>query len=222
MMVLMALGGLIFALRTQAARRANDAGLTQTKRRLLFPEPADEAPSALVAPGKLPALAYLPPHTNIILGFHVGRLRASAAGRKLLTEPIKTGKGDVDLRNLFRWTGLEVQELDHVVVGARTEDIEFPRVIVVVRTWKPIDRLRVRSTLNAVERNGPRKGQVVYRFQIPNTPMRPTLWFTDDPNTMVVDLLGSMDDVPAEPFASLDHLPFPVRDALTSRVDPGA
>jgi hypothetical protein len=223
-MALMAATGLTWALVTQAQRRANDYAEPVRHKRPIFPEPDDDKVSTLAVPAKLEALGYLPPGTNIIAGVHVRQLRQSKGGLKLLSDSIKTSRGEIVLGKLFLWTGVNVEQLDHVVVGARTEGVEFPRVVVVARTQRPIDRRTVRSTLKAEEReerDGPRKGQMLYRFQVASPPVRPTLWFADD-YTMVFDLLGQLEDIPARPHGGLERLPFEVRDALKTHVDPGS
>src|SRR5260370_16317473 len=130
-MALMAASGLTWALLTQAQRRTNDYGEPVRHKRPIFPEPTDAKASATVAPAKLEALAYLPPGTNIILGVDVRQLQQSKAGLKLLSDPLKVGRGEIALGKLFLWTGVEVEQLDHVVVGARTDGVELPRVVVV-------------------------------------------------------------------------------------------
>ncbi len=221
-MILMAAVGLAYALVTQSQRRANDLNLERTHKRLIFPEPADDSSASIVVPSKLEGIGFLPSNTNLVLGVNVARLRQSVTGRKLLNEPIKTGKGDIPLANLLRWTGLEIEELDHLVLGVRTENVEFPRVVVVVRTRRPIDRRRVQSKLDAEEREGPHKGQVIYRFKIPNLAPEAKLWFAEDKRTLVIDLFGAFEGVPEEPRTGLAHLPFAVSEALNERIDPGS
>ena len=221
-MILMAAVGLAYALVTQARRRANDSGVERVQKRMIFPEPSDDPTTLAVVPAKLEAIGFLPSNTNLLLGANVSRLRQSAAGRKLMTEPIKTGKGEFLLANLLRWTGLEVEELDHAVLGVRTEDVDFPRVLLVARTRKPIDRRRVLSTLGAEEREGPHKGQKIYRFKIPNVAPEAKLWFAADKRIMVLDLYGTFEGVPEQARDGLAHLPFAVSAALKERVDPGA
>ncbi len=221
-MALMAAGGLTFALLTQDQRRVNDSGFERKRKRPVFPEPPDEPAVLTVVPAKLATLGYLPSNANIVLGIHVRRLRQTPAGQALLKEEIKTGTGPVVLRSyLESWTGLNVEELDHLVLGVRTEDVESPQVVLVVRTVKPLDPRRVRFLKDAQKRPGPHKGQEVYVFQFPNSVIRPTLWFADE-YTMVFALYGSLDDVPEKPRDGLDHLPWSVRNALNVRVDPGS
>jgi hypothetical protein len=222
-MALMAVSGLTFALLTQSQRRQNDSGDPVRNKRPIFPEPNDDTASTTASPAKLEALGYLPSNMNIVLGVHVRQLRQTKAGLALLSEPIKAGRSEVTLAKLLLWTGVEVEQLDHIVLGVRTDDVELPQVVAVARTWRKIDRRTVRASLQADEREeaaGPRKGQVLYRFQMSTPPVRPTLWFADD-YTMVFDLLGQLESVPLEPRDGLDHLPA-VRDALKTRVDAGS
>jgi hypothetical protein len=192
------------------------------RKRPTYSDPADEPLATPVAPSKLAALGYLPSNMNVVLGVQVRQLRQTDAGRKLLTEKIDTGTGNVVVARLVEgWTGLDLSELDHLVVAVRTDDVEVPQVVVVARSSRTIDRLQVISTLKAEERKSPRKGPLVYHFQSPNGVFRPTLWFADD-RTMVFDLLSTVNDAPETPREGLDHLPFTVRDALREKLDSGS
>jgi hypothetical protein len=218
-MLTMAGLGLAFALSTKSDRRHNDTAGPLRRKRPLFPEPSDTATTA-TSPTQLVGLRHLPRETNLLLGVHLAELRKSQAGRDLLSKPIKAGKHDLVLADLFRWTGLEVEEIDHLVVGVRT-DADLPRVVVVARTLQPVDTARVRKTLDAKEGAAPRAGMTTYSFRVPRSALQPDLWFADD-RTLVFDLLGGLKEVPEKPHDDLNFLTYEVRDALKDRVDPGA
>ena len=223
LMALMAVTGLTYALLSRAERRAHDEGVVSHHKRPIFPEPPDPP----TRPPDLKALRYLPSRPNVVLGVHVRQLRQSTAGLKLLSEPINMGKEHVKLVDLFSWTGLDINDLDHFVVGVRTENVSLPRVVVVARTSKKINRLDTIAALQAREREvtgGSRKGQKIYLFTIPNVAHDAKLWFVDD-RTLVLDLFAGLsdafDDVPEQPRDDLNHLAA-VRSALKERIDAGA
>ena len=158
-MILMAAGGLTFALMTQAQRRANDTGAPPRIKRPLYELPDGGAVPLAVAPAKLDTLGYLPPHTNLVLCVQVAALQQTAAGRKILAEPIALGQREIVLERLFGWTGLKIDELDHLLVGIRTEDVDFPRIVIVARTVKPLNLRDVRSRLRRCGTPGARESE---------------------------------------------------------------
>jgi hypothetical protein len=142
----------------------------------------------------------------------------SAPGRELLHEPIRVGEFEVQFGDVDRWTGLKLEELDHLVLGVRTEDPFPPRINLVVRTLRPYDPERVREKLEA--HRVPAQGKTLYRFELPNLPFPLVVWFADD-RTLVVSLLTShLEDVPATPREGLQQLSPELRDVLLQRMGP--
>src|SRR5205814_10344656 len=72
-MLLMATVGLVFALRTEAFRRSNDAGLRQSRSRKRPPQPDIEDARKVTpyAPLQTPALALLPSDMDVVAGVHL-------------------------------------------------------------------------------------------------------------------------------------------------------
>jgi len=219
-MCLMAATGLTYALLTKDRRRANDTAAPNRPKRPLFPEPNGGTRTPVVPPAQLEAIGYLPSHTNLILGVHVAQLLRSEAGKKQLAAPFKVGNQTISLVDLCLRTGLKVEEIDHFVVGALIENVSLPGVYAVARTLEPIDQQHVLATLKANQREGPRKGQVMYRFQFAGLG-EAKLWFANK-DTLVLVLRGGLEDVPEKPVTDLSHLPPDVRSALKERTIPGA
>lgn len=216
-MLLMAAGGLTFALLTQGVRRAHDTGITRPSRRpALPPEPP---PPVVVAPARLEALGYLPEGTSLVAAVHVEELLASPAGKALLAEPLKLGRVELRLDGVERWTGLRLQDIDHLVLGVKVDDPLPPPTILVVRTTRPYDLKKLRSTLEAKSAGGGKRP--LYRFQPAGLPF-PLYFGGADPRTLVLGLSPThLAEVPLRPVAGLDHLATPVRKVLEDRVGPG-
>jgi hypothetical protein len=214
-MFLMATVGLTYALWTQKDRRAHDTDLGKRPRR--FPasveDPLPEV--ATVAPARLAALGYLPPDSNVVAGVHVAELMHTAAGRELLTKPLKVGSLEIRFDSLERLSVLKLDELDHVVLGLRAEDPLGQPAALVVRTRRPYDAERVKAALKT-ERLATGGEKTLDRFEIKDTPFRPVLWCADD-HTLVFALLPAHFEQIA-PRKNIDHLPRAVQKVLEERV----
>jgi hypothetical protein len=213
-LALVTLGG---ALATQSYRRHIDAGLPARPKRSPVVEEMDAAGPAAVAPAHLAALGYLPPKIDLLAGVHVAELLADPAGSKLVTEPLKFGDTAVRLRpDKF---GLTAKELDHFVVGMRTD--EPLSVVFVYRTRQPYDALKVRQALNARSLPGKSGERTLYQVTVPGVNLTELLWFADE-QTFLIALARE----------SLEHANLPRKDApsplddeiaalLKDRVGPG-
>src|SRR5262249_43294799 len=90
------------------------------------------------APASLPTLGYLPPDTDLVAGVHVGELLSDPAARDFVTA-LQLGSANIDLSIIPKWTGLRLQDVDHVVLGLRIQGQLIPRFNLVVRTNRPYD-----------------------------------------------------------------------------------
>jgi hypothetical protein len=217
-MVFMAAVGLTYALWTQKDRRANDVMLPRARH---APVPVEEPGPAIavVAPDRLAALGDLPPDSDVVAGVHVAELLQTDAGRALLTRPFKVGGADIRLDVLERWTGLKLDEMDHVVLGLRAEDPLGRPAALVVRTRRAYDADRVREALKT-ERLAVGGDKTLDRFELKDPPLRPVLWCADD-HTLVFSLLPVyFEHIPRTPRKGIDHLPREVQKVL-ERVGPG-
>jgi hypothetical protein len=217
-MVLMAAGGLTLALLTQKDRRANDTGLTRRPNRPppRQAEPPVEVPVTAAAPDRLEALGYLPPGTSVIAGVHVAELLGSKAGRALLEDPVKAGALDVRLAGVKQWTGVELEQLDHLVLGFKADEpLPPPSLTLVVRTRGPYNADKVREALKAHRLPGGKRQ--LYSFEAQNLRLPLVLWCADE-RTVVVGLRDAqMAQVPLTPVQGLGRLTAEVRTALTER-----
>ncbi len=214
----MALGAavsLTFALYSQPERRANDTRMPHKPRGPNLTE-SPPAPS-VTAPVAMEALRWLPADSNIVAGVQVADLRQTEAGRDLLNHLASIGKIEVDAGLLERWTGLRLEEIDHLVLGVRVNGDFPPRAVLVIRTVLPYNPDAVRKTLEA-ERLPDANGKTLYKFKQRDGGLAPILWCADD-RTLVFGLLArQIEAVPAMPAAGLERLPVEVRTLLENRL----
>lgn len=165
-MLLMATIGTIYALQTQSFRRANDYGLRQS-RSLKRPRQFDIEDAAKVTaytPSKMPALALLPPGVDVLAGVHVRYLLQENEGNRLLERELPGFGGTVQSTLLARVenaTGIQIPEIDHVVVGARVESLQ---VVLALRTRRPYVAKRLVEKLGAKEHSQARN-EDLYLFR---------------------------------------------------------
>jgi hypothetical protein len=174
---LLALGG---ALATQGFRRHIDAGLPARPKRSPVME---EAVPTTVAPAHLAALAYLPPKLDLLAGVHVAELLDDPTGAKLLNDPFNFGTTEVRLADLAGKIGLTVRELDHVVVGMRSD--EPLSAVFVFRTRQPYDALKVRQALNARSSPGNTGDRTFYQVTVPGLNLTELLWCADEQTFLI-------------------------------------
>ena len=217
-MVVMAAGGLTLALLTKNFRRAND-----------YPTPPDEGASRVraVAPADLSGLGYLPPGTDVVAGLHVAEAMQDPAGREFLKRfrpaDLWRGRADnqppLDDAGLEQWTGLSLDDIDHVVLGLGIRDRLIPRLVLVVQTRWRYDAEKVRAALKAGR--SPEPGRTPYRFQLQKPPLEAVLWFAAE-RTLIVGLSPEdLQEVPDTPRQGVDHLAAPLQTMLRERMGSG-
>jgi hypothetical protein len=224
-MLVMAGTGLTYALLTVQQRRAHDRALPRKSRRPWLTE--QETPPDVVASTDLAGLGYLPPSTGVVAALQVEELQASPAGKALRSRPLKIGNGDFTLDHIRDWTGVEVENLAHVILGVVVRDGDeadlTPAVHLVVRTRKPYSPERVRVALKASrsrEERTPEGGKrTLYAASVGKLPVQ--LWLADE-RTLVVGLFSKMEQVPGKPHDGLSQLPAELRQAIEKRVVAGA
>jgi hypothetical protein len=203
-MIGMAVLALVFALLTQELRRRNDF-----RNKAVAPVPLAQRPSELLG------LGYLPAGTNIVAGLHVMTLTDEAAGRVLLRRPrpnlIESLLGTLDV------VGLDLADVDHVVLGCELKDFS-PKLTTVIVTRKPYDPAKVeqavqRQPVSATTfRNGP-----LYRFTA--LPGIPKLWCADRRVLVWTSLTKEdLERIPEAPKGGPAGLTPAVREALTDRL----
>src|SRR5262249_26444919 len=146
-------------------------------------------------------------------------LLASPTGKDLRSRPLKIGNGDFTLDSVRDWTGVEVDNLDHLVLGVVVRDGAdadlTPAVHLVVRTRKPYQAERVRVALKATRTHDERTPEggkrTLYSASVGKLPVQ--LWLADE-RTLVVGLFSTMEQVPGKPQEGLTHLPPEVRQAI--------
>ncbi|MFO0927495.1 MAG: hypothetical protein U0736_10715 [Gemmataceae bacterium] len=219
-MAVMAVVGLAYALVTVDLRRANDRGLARKVRRFADYFRRDPPADDLPPPRPALALGYLPPHTGLVAVVQVDKLLASPVGREYRTRPVKLGNVDLSLDSVREWTGIDADNLDHLLLGVEVRDDGeaqlTPAVHLVVRTRAAYDAARVRAGLNAGKpRDEPTPDggkRTVYTCNFRNLPL--TLWLADD-RTLVIGLFSTLGQLPAKPAEA----PAPFSDDLRGLVD---
>lgn len=224
-MAVMAAFGLTLALWTVADRRNNDRGITRLFRRWTdyfrtIPPAEEEAPP----PALRTSPGYLPERTALLVVLRVEALLAGAAGQDARSRTWRLGTTEFSLDRLPEWTGLTVDELDHLLLGVVVHEGDEPEltppVHLVVRTRSPYDAARVRAALKAGKpREEPAPGggrRTVYTASVRGLPL--ALWLADE-RTLVLGLFSRLETVPAQPREQLDHLPEEVRTLVEQRLD---
>jgi hypothetical protein len=219
-MFLMAAAGLVLALATVGFRRANDYPKTNPDDAL--------ARIKIIAPANLGGLGYLPPDTSLVVGVHVAEALQDPAGSEFLKR-FRPGDflpgnqadlGEAGFGNLEKWTGLSLEELDHLVLGLNVENRAIPRLTLVVQTRRSYDAEKVRAALKA-SRGAERGKRILYKFQPEKLPLEPVVWFAGE-RTLVVGLSAEdIQAVPADPQPGSEHLSPALREILR-RMGPAA
>jgi hypothetical protein len=191
-MAIMALVALNFVLDTTQWRRNRDR---------LSPNINVSPPrTVIVAPSQLSGLGYLPPDTDVVVGLHVAELLAEKQGRDVLSALLTAaGFQDSDLR---RWIGLQMDDIDHILLGMKIQDRLIPRITLVVHTRQAYDANYIRSVLKVGRRNE-RGERTIHRFAQSEISLEAGIWFADE-RTLVFGLTPEdFDEVPLIPAA--DH-----------------
>jgi hypothetical protein len=114
-----------------------------------------------VAPADLPALGYLPDDTKAAIGIHLAEILADRANKPYIDELLLVasvlGLGDVE-----KWSGLALDDLDHVVVGWHAKGKVFQATIV-VRTRRPYNTEAISKALK-ISSTGDIDKKPVYSF----------------------------------------------------------
>lgn len=170
-----------------------------------------------VRPAELSGLGYLPDDTNVIAAFNIGELMESPAGREFLTghapSPLphspegrgqRNGSGFWNWQRLQEWTGISLNETEHVIIGLKVDNNLLPRLIVVIETNRPLSAAQVKERLRA----GKLPDKEAYLF----------------PSDRVV-ILGltknDLQSVSAQRKEGIGHFSLPLQKALKERIPRG-
>lgn len=226
MMMIMAGTGLTYALLTVQTRREHDKAIPRKPRRPWLVdrtvEPADEP----IAPGDLPALGYLPPSTGLVACIHLEELFASPTGKDVEARMLKVADGAFQLGQIKEWTGLALEEIEHIVLGVvvrigQEADLTPPTHLV-VRTRKAYSSSRVRVALKASkarEQKTPEGGKrTIYSGSVRMLPVQ--IWLADE-RTVILGLFSDLEQIPGKPREGLNQLPVELRQVMEKRLSPG-
>jgi hypothetical protein len=217
-MVVMAAGGLALALATQQLRRSHDR----------LPPPDEGVPRVrLVAPADLAGLGYLPPDTDVIAAVHVAEALQEPAGRDFLKrfrpeEAVRDEpeQGPALAGDLEHWTGLALDDLDHVVLGLKVAGGDFPpRTVLVAHTRRRYDDRKVVEALKATRLQS--AGRELYRFRLERPPLQPVLWFAGERTLVVALTPEQLAEVPEKPQPGIEPFAAPLQEMLKARLGTG-
>lgn len=225
-MLLMAGVGLAFALSTVQMRRDHDRAIPRKQRKpwLLGDKPTDE--ELAVSPARLVGLRYLPSGTGFVAGLHVEELLNGTLGKDLQAKSWKVGPTEISLGSVKEWTGLALEDIEHIVVGVDIRDGDerdlLPPVHIVVRALRSDGANRMRIALKATRgrklKTPDGDERLVYGFKVRDVPMN--LWVADD-RTVVLGLFSDLERVPSKPAVDIAHLPRELAETIEKRLAAG-
>jgi hypothetical protein len=174
-----------------------------------------------VRPAELSGLSYLPDDTNVIVVFNIGELMETPAGREFLSgnspSPIPLspegsapgprvgdGGGFWNWQRLQEWTGISLNEIDHVIIGLKVDNNLLPRLIVVIETNRPLSAARVKERLRA--------GKV---------PDKEAYLFPSDRVVILGLTKNDLQSVSAQRKEGIGHLSLPLQQTLKERIPRG-
>jgi hypothetical protein len=201
-MLLMAVMGLVLALLTQESRRQNDYRLKRG---------ATLSP-AVAAPGELTGLGFLPPEVNVVAAVQIAELLKDQAGKRLLEAP-RPAPLELLLSTVAKWTRLEAEDLEHVVLGTEIK-AKLPQVTMIVQTRRPFDPARLAKSLYPALPTLQR-GKPLYR--LPLKAGEGILW-CPEPRTLV--FLFRLDALKVEDLNAIPFLPRTGTDAAPRAIQP--
>jgi hypothetical protein len=205
LMVGMAALTLVFALMTQKWRREHDKDKNNT------------AVPVFAEPARLPGLGYLPKGCNLAAAVHFAALREDDAGRALLRKP--RPKLLEKMLGSLPATGLTLEDINHIVVGADLSGFAAPRFTTVMVTREPYEPSSIKR---AIEPKGisatTYRGRPLYCFTEPDG--IPKLWCADGRVLVYTTLtIEEMEQIPANIKEPAETLTPAARDALTVHIE---
>jgi hypothetical protein len=221
-MVVMAAAGLTFAWLTVPQRRAHD-----------FPKTTQDELTRVVLPADLAGLGYLPPDTALVAAVDVAGALDNPAGREFLDhfrpgDLLGRGREEGDgplLPGLEQLVGVNLADLDHVVLGLTVEGRELlPAVTLVARARHPLEAKKdqIVAALHAGREPALPRARELYHFKLPQAQFDTFLWFAD-PSTVVVSLSRTdLDALPPRPAEGLARLTPGLREIIKTRVNAAA
>jgi hypothetical protein len=168
---------------------------------------------------ELDGMGYLPRNSQVIVGLQIAEmLEDKKIGKPLLDEPRPAGL-DWVLKQIIRTTGMELHEIDHVLL-ATTLDLKSQHLTFVVKTRRPIDFKKVaqagpvESTLHQQE--------PLYQFSL-KPAGEALIWCVDERTALCVigldvPKIEHLQGLSKTPRPIDEVLPVPLRDALKERL----
>jgi hypothetical protein len=153
----------------------------------------------VVRAAELPTLGFLPSDTNVIAAIQVAELMETLAGQEFLA-----GSGPAHLWNgqqFQNWTGLELRDIEYIVIGLKIDENLLPRFTLIVETLRPISVSSVQEHLKGSKLPDPE----AVRF--PSS------------HTLILGLTKrDLQLVPAKPRTGIEHLSQPLRTVIKERI----
>jgi hypothetical protein len=155
-----------------------------------------------VRPAELSGLGYLPEDTNVIAAANIGRLMETPEGREFL---MGNGGQLWNSQRLQEWTGIGLNEIDHVIVGLKVDNNLLPRVLIIIETIRPFSATGVKAALRAG------------KWPDPDACLFPS------DHALILGLTKKdLERVSIKRSEGINHLPLSVQKALKERIPRGA
>ena len=168
-----------------------------------------------------PALGYLPDDTDAILNVNLSMAEKTPEGREMIE---RLGLGAGGNLNLEGWTGLNLDQIEDVMVGFKLAGqvllpgIRLPGIRIVVQTKSgyDADELRKRLGTKRSKKEGERSYDVV---QPPGLPFEFALWCCTAKTFVLCYPVEDFARIPAEPNPHVERFAPPIADLLRYRSD---
>jgi hypothetical protein len=195
-MALMALLGGAYALWTTKERQDRHPWMPQKLEPIAFRRPLE-----------LPGLAYLPKDCRIVAAVQVAEiLQDEKAGKPLLAEP-RPKLLDWPIKQITRTSGLTLEDIDHVVIGAN----DLTQAVMIVKARAKISQAKIVEARPV--KTFKHEGRPAYEFTV-QPPATMLVWSIDDETLAYVIRL---DDAKAEHLRVLSAQPKAIREAVPGR-----
>jgi hypothetical protein len=158
-----------------------------------------------IAPAKLASLGYLPAGTDAMAGIHVAELMAERSMEPVM-QLLRSHRAELGISRFEHLTGLRLEELDHIVLGLRSQEDIIPHLFLIVRTRRPYDAQAVRAKLN-VKRPIELPGKTVHRFALEQTQLIGSVWFADERTLVFGWQPNDLIELPTSPIARVERFP---------------
>jgi hypothetical protein len=166
-----------------------------------------------VAPEKLDGVGFVPEKADMIAGVHIAELWEKKGSEKELERILLVNMFKLD--RIQKWTGLSLDDLDHVVLWWQTgKPLHQPNLVIRTKQSFKGEAICQTDKLKKLARRG--EG-ILYSFRW-DEGATGLLWDAGDQHTIIVVFIpGDIDDVPLQPRSGSKKIPWPLRALFKQR-----